>query len=162
MRQEQQPASTEVVEVAPDVIRLQLPISMPGLGHVNCYVLPDARGAAVVDPGLPGPTAWRTLLDRLKHAGVRVADIHTVLITHAHPDHFGNAGRLASEAGAELITHSAFRTWWSPQPNDPCDEIYDVDPEDITDENPFMDRTPWGGESFRPPIRRRFMFRMMR
>ena len=162
MREEQQPPSTEVIEVAPDVLRLQLPISMPGLGHVNCYVLPDERGAAVVDPGLPGPVSWRVLLDRLRHAGVKTSDVHTVLITHAHPDHFGNAGRLAKEADADIITHSAFRTWWSPKPNDPCDEIYDVDPEDITDDNPFMNRTPWGGESFHPPMRRRLMFRMMR
>src|SRR3954471_16802391 len=162
MRQEQQPPGTEVIEVAPDVLRLQLPISMPGLGHVNCYVLPDERGVTVVDPGLPGPASWKVLIDRLKHAGATVANVHTVIITHAHPDHFGNASRLAKESGAEIITHSAFRTWWSPQPNDPCEEIYDVDPEDLTDDNPFMSRTPWGGDSFRPPMKRRFMFRMMR
>ena len=45
-KQEQESASDEVVEVAPGVLRAQLPISMPGLGHVNCYVLPDERGAA--------------------------------------------------------------------------------------------------------------------
>ena len=95
MREEQEPAGTEVVEVAPDVVRLQLPITMPGLGHVNSYVLPDERGAAVVDPGMPGPNSWRALMRRLGEAGVKVKDIHTVIITHAHPDHFGNAGRLA-------------------------------------------------------------------
>ena len=53
-RQEKQPASTEVTEVAPDILRMQLPISLPGLGHVNTYALCDDRGVAVVDPGLPG------------------------------------------------------------------------------------------------------------
>src|SRR5947208_12936672 len=107
MREEQQPAENQVREVAADVIRMQLPIAMPGLGHVNCYAIPDERGVAIVDPGLPGPGSWRTLVERLKAAGVRVRDIHTVLITHSHPDHCGNAGKLAKEAGAELITHSA-------------------------------------------------------
>ncbi|MDQ1396436.1 MAG: hypothetical protein QOG64_1695 [Acidimicrobiaceae bacterium] len=162
MRQEQQPASSEIKELAPDVLRLQLPIEMPGLGHVNCYVLPDERGVAVVDPGLPGPIAWKSLTGRLTAAGVKVRDIHTVLITHAHPDHFGNAGRLAREAGAELIAHSAFRTFWAPNPNDPCDEIYDVDPEDLLDHNPFDREPPWGGDRFKPPLRRRLMFRLMR
>lgn len=55
-RQEREPAKLEVSEIAPDVLRMQLPISMPGLGHVNYYALLDDQGAAVVDPGLPGPS----------------------------------------------------------------------------------------------------------
>ena len=53
-RQEQEEARPEVTEVAPNVLRMQLPITMPGLGHVNCYALIDGQGAALVDPGLPG------------------------------------------------------------------------------------------------------------
>jgi glyoxylase-like metal-dependent hydrolase (beta-lactamase superfamily II) len=90
---------------------MQLPIWMPGLGHVNTYGLLDDRGLAVVDPGLPGPTSWRALKDRLKTAGFKLRDIHTVIVTHSHPDHFGGAGRIKREADAELITHRAFTTW---------------------------------------------------
>ena len=104
---EQEPASEEVVEVAPDIIRMQLPIWMPGLGHVNTYGLLDDRGLAVVDPGLPGPSSWKALQARLKTAGFRLRDIHTVVVTHSHPDHFGGAGRIKREAKAELITHRA-------------------------------------------------------
>src|SRR6185312_12066209 len=53
-KQEQEEASDEITEVAPGVLRLQLPIRLPGLGHVNCYALEDSRGIALVDPGLPG------------------------------------------------------------------------------------------------------------
>ena len=45
-RQEQESAREEVTEVAKDVLRMELPISMPGLGHVNCYALLDSEGAA--------------------------------------------------------------------------------------------------------------------
>jgi glyoxylase-like metal-dependent hydrolase (beta-lactamase superfamily II) len=162
VRQEQQPAEPEILEVAPGVLRLQLPISMPGLGHVNCYALPDERGVTLVDPGLPGPASWRTLTERMANAELRVRDVHTVVVTHAHPDHFGNAGRLAEEAGAELVTHSAFRTWWSPQVGDPCDDVADVDPEDLPEQNPFGGTTPWGGQGFRPPFRRRMIMKLMR
>ncbi|MGZ4802213.1 MAG: MBL fold metallo-hydrolase, partial [Acidimicrobiia bacterium] len=110
-KQEQEKASEEVTEVAPGVLRMQLPIWMPGLGHVNMYGLVDDRGLTVVDPGLPGPKSWRSLKDRLKTAGYGVKDIHTVVVTHSHPDHFGGAGRIKKEAGAELITHKAFTTW---------------------------------------------------
>jgi glyoxylase-like metal-dependent hydrolase (beta-lactamase superfamily II) len=111
VKQEQEPASEEVTEVAPGVLRMQLPIWMPGLGHVNMYGLVDADGLAVVDPGLPGPQSWRALKRRLRAAGFGLRDVHTVVVTHSHPDHFGGAGRIAREAGARLVTHHAFSTW---------------------------------------------------
>ncbi len=61
MRQEQEDASPDVTEVAPGLYRFQLPISMPGLGHVNCYALEDADGFTVVDPGLPSIESWYAL-----------------------------------------------------------------------------------------------------
>ena len=90
---------------------MQLPIWMPGLGHVNMYGLVDADGIAVVDPGLPGPQSWKALKARLKSAGYRTKDVHTVVVTHSHPDHFGGAGRLAREANAKIVTHHSFSTW---------------------------------------------------
>ena len=50
-KQEQEEATTEITEVVPGVLRTMLPVNLPGLGHVNCYVLEDERGVAVVDPG---------------------------------------------------------------------------------------------------------------
>ncbi len=110
-KQEQEPASEEVTEVAPDVLRMQLPVWMPGLGHVNMYGFVDDRGLAVVDPGLAGPRSWKALKQRLATAGFSVKDIHTVIVTHSHPDHFGGAGRIRHETGAEIVTHKAFTTW---------------------------------------------------
>ena len=43
-KQEQENARAEVAEVAPNILRMQLPIRMPGLGHVNCYALIDDKG----------------------------------------------------------------------------------------------------------------------
>src|SRR5512134_4052709 len=108
-KQEQESAREEVTEVAPSVLRLELPIRMPGLGHVNCYALLDERGAAVVDPGLPGSATWKTLQQRLARAGLRARDVHTVVVTHSHPDHFGGASRFAKESGARVIAHRSFR-----------------------------------------------------
>ena len=60
-RQEQEPASDVVTELAEGLYRLQLPVSMPGLGHVNCYALEDDRGLTLVDPGLPDQGTWEAL-----------------------------------------------------------------------------------------------------
>jgi glyoxylase-like metal-dependent hydrolase (beta-lactamase superfamily II) len=148
-KQEQEAARAEVTEVGPNVLRMQLPISMPGLGHVNAYALLDERGAAIVDPGMPGPRTWSALTRRLADAALTPSDVHTVIITHSHPDHFGSAGKLTEAAGgAEVVTHSAFRAWFMPHSHaDAGDdhEIHDVDPDDLSTGNPWEGRQPWGG-----------------
>ena len=150
-RQEQEPASAEVTEVAPGVLRSQLPISLPGLGHVNCYFLQDERGVAIVDPGLPGPQSWRALVDRLKQAGYKPKNVHTVIVTHSHPDHFGGAGRLRDTYGAEVISHRSFRTWFDPAE----DEVAD----DEQTPPPWGRAMPWREDAtFSPPLSRRLKF----
>ncbi len=191
VREERQPPQDDPLEVAPGIIRVQLPISLPGLGHVNCYVLPDADGVTVVDPGLPGPKAWKELTNRLDRADVPLDRIHTVVVTHSHPDHFGQAGRLLERNQARVITHRSFRTFFDP----------DEEPDELTVEDtpanaqvasyteavgttqrgrrPWGGPMPWGPTSSagtqkggrlrggargpgRPPLRRRLGYRMMR
>ena len=153
-KQEQLPATDGVIEVAPGILRLQLPIAMPGLGHVNCYILEDERGIAVVDPGLPGPASWKELSDRLDAAGVPLRAIHTVVVTHSHPDHYGGARFLREETGADLLTHRTFRNWFDPlEPDlDDTDDLLDPEPVPLADPNVealrealLHGRTPWGG-----------------
>ena len=117
-REERLPAREEVDEVVPGVLRVQLPIMLPGLGHVNCYVLEDERGAALVDPGLPDPESARVLATRLEDIGIPLRRIHTVLVTHSHPDHFGGAGRLKIEHHCEVVAHEDFSTPFDAQPVD--------------------------------------------
>jgi len=159
-RQEQEPASTEIAEMAPGVLRAQLPISLPGLGHVNCYLLEDERGVAVVDPGLPGPQSWRALVARLKSAGYKPQDVHTVVVTHSHPDHFGGAGLLRDRYGAEVISHRSFRTWFDVTEeeeavDDPIEDTDDTAPKEGGG-GPFGRQLPWRADTtFRPPVKRR-------
>ena len=121
-RQEQEPARREVTEVAPGVLRLQLPANLPGLRHVNCYALLDERGAALVDPGLPGPNAQRTLRDRLRRAGLEPRHVHTILVTHSHPDHFGGAAPLARATQARVLAHRSF-SFGAPVGATPAEEV---------------------------------------
>ncbi len=137
------------------MLRTQLPISMPGLGHVNCYVLEDERGIAVVDPGLPGPESWGHLVDRLGRAGHQVTDVHTVIVTHSHPDHFGGAARLQHEAGAELVTHETFRTMFDLDELQNSEDSGDLDLNTADGRAEAMERfmsrpSPWGGKRAGP------------
>lgn len=111
-RQERDPPTEEITEIAPGVLRSQLPVKLPGLGHVNCYLLEDERGVAVVDPGLPGPESFKALQKRLHSAGYGLQNVHTAILTHSHFDHFGGAGRLRELASAEVVAHKSFRPVW--------------------------------------------------
>ena len=185
-RQEQESASSEVTEVAPNVLRMQLPIRMPGLGHVNMYALLDSKGVAVIDPGLPGPFTWQAIQERFRQADLKPKDVHTVLITHSHPDHFGGAQRFVREFGATVVAHRSFRFGLAKsiverQPEVSVEDLAahqeEADPdssEEVTvgedhghahgssDMGWWGGPSPWGGQSPRPPLGRRLIWRVMR
>ena len=158
-KQEKEDASEEILEVAPSILRLQLPIDFTGLGHVNTYALEDGDGFALVDPGLPGEPNWKTLRQRMDKAGIPLNRVHTVIVTHSHPDHFGGAGMLASETGARVVTSDFFGFWWDPQDIDD-DELQAVedDAEVDLDDLPIPRSTPWGGAPPGPPPEARAEF----
>ncbi len=156
-KQEQEPASDEITEVAQGVLRLQLPIDMPGLGHVNCYALIDSKGVALVDPGLPGEASWNALLSRLKTAGIPLERVHTAIVTHSHPDHFGGSHQLREETGADLLAHSSFTTSDAANfANDDIElEMLELDTEDLVElwktKLAELGSTPWGTPREAPP-----------
>ncbi len=166
-RQEQEAARSEVSEVGPGVLRMELPINMPGLGHVNMYALLDERGAAVVDPGLPTRESWSAICKRLGQAGLTPKDVHTVIITHSHPDHFGGANRFAREAGSDVIAHRSFK-FGVIETSDESD--ISVDDLSVSEQDEahrklverWNHRTPWGGQHPRPPFKMRMRWRLAR
>lgn len=174
MREERRAARSEVDEVAPGVLRIQLPISLPGLGHVNCYVLEDSLGVTLIDPGLPGERTWRRLKSQLASIGIPIKRVHTVVVTHSHPDHFGQVGRFRKRTGAEVITHRSFRTFLDPLAEADDEEVevvasaYDghVQRSDSSDRAKpgaveFGQATPWGGKPYQLPMTRRLKYRAM-
>ena len=140
LKQEQEPASDEVVEVAPGIVRMQLPINFTGLGHVNMYGLIDDDGIVVVDPGLADGASWQAIERGLTRAGFAMRHVHGVVVTHSHPDHFGGAGRLAERSGARIITHTDFVVPW----------LAGREPDLATlDEDFLQRRAPWSNAPIR-------------
>ena len=137
-KQEQEPASEEITEVAPGILRLQLPTDFTGLGHVNTYAIEDSRGVTLVDPGLPSDESWAALQQRLAAAGIPLARVHTTYITHSHPDHFGGAHRLVEEAHAEVLTSTVFRRWTDLLDLDET-PLEALDPADATEGGTLLD-----------------------
>ena len=171
-----------MTEVADDVLRMQLPINMPGLGHVNCYALIDNDGAALVDPGLPSDSSFKALEDRLRQAGLKVEDCHTVVVTHSHPDHFGGASRVLERSNGRMIAHHSFHLGMRgpEKPEVAVDDLHTHEhaengesiPEDSARaeaHKPFTPGysfsrgpTPWGGQAPRPPFKMRMKYGLLR
>lgn len=175
-KQEQEDAVADITEVAPGILRLQLPINFSGLGHVNCYALEDRDGFTLVDPGLPGPQNWKSLLDRLRRAGTGIDHVHGVVVTHSHPDHFGGAGKVRVESGARVISSTTFRTWFDPatEGDDVVEEPAsageaaeavrrEAEESGATPKLPkFTGReTPWGGKHPAPPLSFRIKMKVL-
>ena len=89
--------------VAPDVRLIALPLPL-ALKVVNVYLVEGGCGWTLVDTGLHTAEAERALRDGLADAGIAMADLRRVFVTHLHPDHLGMAGTLRA-AGAELVMH---------------------------------------------------------
>ncbi|GAB3826964.1 MBL fold metallo-hydrolase [Dactylosporangium cerinum] len=81
-------------EIATGVRRL-------GDDAVNFFLIEGEAGLTLVDAGLPAH--YRQLAALL---GPRIRDIRAVLLTHAHIDHIGLAGRLHREIGADVHVHA--------------------------------------------------------
>ena len=97
-------------EPAPNVFRLVLPLPFPGLDRVNAYLLADNAGSTLVDCGIwntldDNDHGWDDLVQALAACDKAPSDLTRLVITHPHIDHYGMAGRVAEETGAELWMH---------------------------------------------------------
>lgn len=88
------------------VVRLKLPLPFE-LSEVNAYLVKLRDGWMLIDTGLDTPECHHAIESQLKQAGVALASIRRILLTHSHPDHIGGARRLLALTGAELLMEAA-------------------------------------------------------
>ena len=90
--------------------RVALPVGVNAVDSVNMHVLADGDRVTLVDCGV-----WRPDLPDgglaaveagIEAAGYALRDVARIVITHAHIDHYGLAGRLMDATGAELTMHT--------------------------------------------------------
>jgi glyoxylase-like metal-dependent hydrolase (beta-lactamase superfamily II) len=92
------------------LVRLALPVGVNAVESVNCYLIPDGDRVTVVDCGVWRPAepdgGLAELAGGLRRQGYELRDISGIVVTHAHIDHYGLAGRLMELTGAELLMHT--------------------------------------------------------
>jgi len=94
-----------MLEVAPGIYQLILPNPPQATPrYVNAYLVRGNNGYLLIDTGWE-EKALVSLQKQLTKIGIGFKDIEQVVITHAHPDHYGLAGRLKQLSGAKLALH---------------------------------------------------------
>src|SRR5881409_4231914 len=91
--------------VLPGVWRLRVPLPWPGVPHGNAWALAAGDGVVLVDTGWHGPGSMAHLERALDMVGLRVEHVRLLVCTHAHSDHYGQAGPIVDRAGCELWLH---------------------------------------------------------
>jgi glyoxylase-like metal-dependent hydrolase (beta-lactamase superfamily II) len=83
-----------MITLAPGISYLDVKfLGVPGI--IATAVLYGPAGVALIDPG-PSSTL-PTLRTELERAGIRLADVRTIVLTHIHLDHAGATGTLVHD-----------------------------------------------------------------
>jgi glyoxylase-like metal-dependent hydrolase (beta-lactamase superfamily II) len=93
-----------VERVAPGVWSVPVPLPTAP-DYVLVYVFETDAGPCLVDAGWNTDEAWEGLRAGLAFAGTRIEDVRGVVVTHAHTDHYGLAGRVREASGAWTALH---------------------------------------------------------
>jgi glyoxylase-like metal-dependent hydrolase (beta-lactamase superfamily II) len=74
------------------------------IGYVNAFAVVVDDGVVLVDTGLPRRA---DKIERaIEDAQRRIGEVHTILLTHWHPDHVGNVAELRRRTGARIVAHA--------------------------------------------------------
>lgn len=97
----QPPAPGELLEMAPGVFWLRMPLPT-SLDHINLYLLEDEGGWVCVDTGIRGQET-REIWAQMAKTSLGGKPITRIICTHMHPDHTGQAGFLSECYKAPLL-----------------------------------------------------------
>jgi glyoxylase-like metal-dependent hydrolase (beta-lactamase superfamily II) len=78
---------------------IEIPIT-----YVKAYAIVVDDGVVLVDTGLPGRA--NKVVAAIEEARRRIGDVHTILLTHRHPDHVGGVAELRRRSGARIVAHA--------------------------------------------------------
>jgi glyoxylase-like metal-dependent hydrolase (beta-lactamase superfamily II) len=95
-----------ITALSPGLWRIALPFPTP-LGYSFSYLLRFGDAFIAVDLGWDDDHGWDLFTSGLARAGGSLDQLRGVVITHAHPDHYGMAPRVHRESSAWIALHPA-------------------------------------------------------
>ncbi len=95
-------------------IRIELP-TIFGMKTVNAYLFLEPT-PTLIDCGEQTDKSWQVLQQALAKHHLTIQDLSRVIITHAHVDHIGMAGKIAAESPKTEIWVSEYAYNWAVNP----------------------------------------------
>jgi glyoxylase-like metal-dependent hydrolase (beta-lactamase superfamily II) len=96
-----------VERVTGGVWSVPVPIIGNPLRYVLSYLIEHDSGFVMVDPGWNHADSWQALTTGLAECEIPLSAVTAVLITHVHPDHHGQSGKVRELSGAWVGMHPA-------------------------------------------------------
>jgi glyoxylase-like metal-dependent hydrolase (beta-lactamase superfamily II) len=96
-----------VERVTGGVWSVPVPIIGNPLRYVLSYLIEHDAGFVMVDPGWNHPDSWQALTSGMSACEIPMSAVTAILITHVHPDHHGQSGKVAEQSGAWVGMHPA-------------------------------------------------------
>lgn len=90
------------------LIPAPLPFKSPE--WVNTYVIETDDGLLLIDCGTDWEPGRAALSEGFRALGLEENAVHTLLVSHLHPDHVGMSARLVRELGCRFVMHERART----------------------------------------------------
>jgi glyoxylase-like metal-dependent hydrolase (beta-lactamase superfamily II) len=92
-------------EIIPGVYMLGIPLPYNPPGATNIYLLRSNDGYLLIDTGWNSDQAFHALAKGLDDIGADFKDIRKIIMTHAHPDHYGLVGKVRELSKAKIYIH---------------------------------------------------------
>ncbi|MCE7983808.1 MAG: MBL fold metallo-hydrolase [Caldilinea sp. CFX5] len=90
---------------------IQIPLPIPyAVGPVNSYLFIEPE-PTLIDCGVKSDDSWHALVTALDQYQLTIADLRRVIITHAHVDHMGMAGKIAAHSSSQIWVAAMNYDW---------------------------------------------------
>ena len=90
-------------------IRIELPTGFQ-VGSVNAYLFTEPE-PILIDCGVKSDASWQALIAGLAEHNLTPSDLHQIIITHPHVDHFGQVDVLAEHSSADVLISELGVDW---------------------------------------------------
>lgn len=80
----------------------------PPATHTNCYLIYTSRMVLVIDPGSHYEDEQRALHSAIEDLLADGRTLHSILLTHVHPDHIGGVNALKAQFGNTKVAAHPF------------------------------------------------------
>ncbi len=88
-------------QISDNIFQVQIPVPFP-LKVVNCYMVREDGAWTMIDTGLQDERARAAWADAFRTLQIAPRTIRQIVLTHAHPDHYGLAGYFQDLTGAPV------------------------------------------------------------